>query len=318
MSAPLSRQRGFTLIELLVVIAIIAVLVAILLPAIQQAREAARASQCRNNLKQIGIAMHSYHETHGTFPPGIIDPTAPTTSPPKCVPVNATRFWGGHVFIFPYMDQGAIYNRVTPGDGPCGLPLESFTWDGKELLKTPFPSYMCPSDTGPDVNPFYRGYSKSNYPVSEIISNVNTRTRIRDILDGTSNVLMHAERSLKQNPAGARQTAAIVWGRNDISDAGWKFRVNFPINTPNPTTSTANGIGADNGCVRHGIASNHVGGANVLLCDGAVRFVGENIAINPATADTTTCIGMNTNQAGPGFILNNLLFMDDGRTVGDF
>ncbi len=315
----LSRREhrpGFTLIELLVVIAIIAVLVAILLPAVQQAREAARASQCRNNLKQIGIAMHSYHETHGTFPPGVIDPGTSCTI--DTTTSAASYFWGGHTFILPYMDQAAIYNRVTPGDKICGLPLETYAWNGDQLLKTVFPAFMCPSDTGPDVNPFYRGGSKSNYPVSEVIGFVNSRVRIRDILDGTSNVLMHAERSLRQNPAGSRQTGAMVWGRNNVSDAAWKFRVNFPINTPNPTTSTANGIGADDGCVRHGIASNHVGGANVLMCDGAVRFVGQNVPINPAVASTTTCIGMNPNQAGPGFVLNNLFFIDDGRATGDF
>src|SRR5213080_4240479 len=108
------RRTGFTLIELLVVIAIIAVLIALLLPAVQQAREAARRSQCKNNLKQLGIALHNYHDTHRTFPPekvmqqltnSLLECEAPTNSWDR-VPGN----W--EILLLPYLDQGPAYNQI--------------------------------------------------------------------------------------------------------------------------------------------------------------------------------------------------------------
>src|SRR6266487_2467467 len=97
------RRLGFTLIELLVVIAIIAVLVALLLPAVQQAREAARRSQCRNNLKQIGLALHDYHSTHNVFPPGYVAGAAyPATS----------NGWSWCAQLLPYLDQASLYHSI--------------------------------------------------------------------------------------------------------------------------------------------------------------------------------------------------------------
>lgn len=103
------RFSGFTLIELLVVIAIIAILIALLLPAVQQAREAARRTQCRNNLKQIGLALHNYHDAHQTFPPALIGSGRycwPTTAPAGYLRVNTT----GWVLLLPYLDQSPMYN----------------------------------------------------------------------------------------------------------------------------------------------------------------------------------------------------------------
>src|SRR5438128_1844485 len=97
------RRRGFTLIELLVVIAIIAILIALLLPAVQQAREAARRTQCRNNLKQIGLALHNYHDTMNTFPMGMSG--WPGT-------LEGAE-WGWGVFIIPYLDQSALYISIS-------------------------------------------------------------------------------------------------------------------------------------------------------------------------------------------------------------
>ncbi len=109
-----SRRRGFTLIELLVVIAIISVLVSILLPAVQQAREAARRSQCRNNLKQIGLALHNYRGSHNVFPPGNID----RNGNPNLTPNNDRGpGWGWATFILPYMDQNPIYNQINFNQG---------------------------------------------------------------------------------------------------------------------------------------------------------------------------------------------------------
>ncbi len=315
-SAGRMLMRGFTLIELLVVIAIIAILIALLLPAVQQAREAARRTQCKNNLKQLGLAMHNYHDTANTFPPGVIDPGA---SCDLAAAGSAGRFWGGHTFLLPMIEQAPLYNLIAPGTG-CGMPAATTLFPattGQAVLQSPIASFRCPSDAGDDINHFHQSFATSNYPVSEVIGNVNTRVRIRDILDGTSNTFMHSERALRREPVGKRQTGAIIFGRTSATDAAWKFRVNWPINFPNPTTAN-NGHGGDAGCVRHNMSSNHTGGAHFLMSDGAVRFVSENIATNPAAQSTTGCVAMNVNLAGSGFTMQNLFFLNDGQPVGEF
>src|SRR5580698_8598950 len=110
MLQPSSRaKRGFTLIELLVVIAIIAVLVALLLPAVQQAREAARRTQCKNNLKQIGLALYNYHDSFSLFPPGYVD----RNGNPNLTPDNDLGpSWGWAAFLLPGMDQAPLYNQI--------------------------------------------------------------------------------------------------------------------------------------------------------------------------------------------------------------
>ncbi|MEZ6131024.1 MAG: DUF1559 domain-containing protein [Planctomycetaceae bacterium] len=317
------RQSGFTLIELLVVIAIIAILIALLLPAVQQAREAARRTQCKNNLKQFGLAMHNYHDTHRVFPVGIIGRPGGAGWSTQCsvmsngvaLPNNDYRSWGWGTFILPFLDQAPLYNILKP-DG-CRMPDATSPFGGQNLLSEPVVAFRCPSDVGAAINHFHQNYTASNYPVNERICDVNSKVSIRDILDGTSNTLLIGERALRRDPAGLRQTGAIVWGRSNNTDAAWKFRVNWPINVANPNTSNS-GIAGDAGCFRHNMSSQHEGGAQFLMCDGAVRFISENIAHNAAAGSTTTCVGMNPNQAGAGFVMQNLFFPDDGNTVGEF
>ena len=219
-------RHGFTLIELLVVIAIIAILIALLLPAVQQAREAARRSQCKNNLKQLGLALHNYHDTYGMFPMAVIGrPGAgwqcSVMSNGDAVPNNDYRSWGWGTFILPFVDQAPLYNQLQP-DG-CRMPNSDATYNGEMLLRQSLPVFICPSDTGPALNAFFQNYSKSNYVINERISNVNTNKRIRDIEDGTSNTLMLAERRYKRDPAGQRYAGAMIWGRANTSDASNKF-----------------------------------------------------------------------------------------------
>lgn len=306
------RIRGFTLIELLVVIAIIAVLVALLLPAVQQAREAARRSQCRNNLKQFGIALHNYHDTHQTFPMAVANYTCAAGTPNYL----ANRLWGWGTYVLPFMENSALYDQLNPNGCSNPMPGNGFTINGERLLQTPLPAFVCPSDTGDDINVFLGSFSKSNYVLSEDIGSTNTRVRMRDITDGQSNVLLVGERALKRDPAGQRQTGAIIWGRNDNTDASNKFRANWPINSPNPTTSNT-AISNDNGCFRHNTSSQHTGGAHFVMCDGAVKFISETIGHNPAAGSTTTCLGMATSMAGPGFVHQNLFFKSDGNELND-
>jgi len=133
-------QRAFTLIELLVVIAIIAVLIALLLPAVQAAREAARRSQCTNNMKQIGLALHNYHQSVGTFPPG----KAQSASQVPYTGYAGWTDWGPQAFMLPYMEQNPIYNAINFNfcggysyGGYCNITANN------KLIA----SYMCPSDT---------------------------------------------------------------------------------------------------------------------------------------------------------------------------
>jgi prepilin-type N-terminal cleavage/methylation domain-containing protein/prepilin-type processing-associated H-X9-DG protein len=326
MARPRSHQSlkpGFTLIELLVVIAIIAILIALLLPAVQQAREAARRTECKNKLKQLGLAMHNYHDVHKTFPPGVIGRPGGAGWSTRCsfksngaaIGNNDYRAWGWGVFVMPFLDQAPLYNILQP-DG-CKMPDATATFNGTMPLNQPVPAFRCPSDTGGDINALQQNYTTSNYVVNEQICTTNSKVKIRDITDGTSNTLLMAERRMKRDPAGNRWAGGVVWGRSNNSDAGNKFRVNWPINEKNILTAN-NGLGGDAGCTRHGMSSNHEGGAQFLMCDGAVRFISENIAHNPAAGSTSTCLGMNANMAGPAFVMQNLYFREDGNVVGEF
>ncbi len=130
------RMRGFTLVELLVVIAIIGVLIALLLPAVQQAREAARRMQCSNQLKQLGLAMHNYHDTYQVFPPGSVNLS--TTSAAN---QNLTN-WA--IAILPYIEQAALYEQYDHS-------VHNSHASNEDVLKTILPAMLCPSDVGSEV-----------------------------------------------------------------------------------------------------------------------------------------------------------------------
>ncbi len=192
-------RRGFTLIELLVVIAIIAVLIALLLPAVQAAREAARRSQCVNNLKQIGLAMHNYHQTNDVFPLGAtLQPNAPGT-------VYNWSCWSAQAQMLPYLEQGAIYNAINfsyacePYSEPTARD-KGYASLGGYINSTAYnmrvSSFLCPSDpnAGPINDNSYHGsvgtttYNTGQHtPASTGVFGMQASYGIRDIIDGTSN-----------------------------------------------------------------------------------------------------------------------------------
>jgi prepilin-type N-terminal cleavage/methylation domain-containing protein/prepilin-type processing-associated H-X9-DG protein len=232
MSRVSRREAGFTLIELLVVIAIIAILIALLLPAVQQAREAARRTQCKNNLKQIGLALHNYHDTFRAFPPGWIN----NYGRARVTNNISTEYLGNHggvqnraqwswsAMILPMIDQAPLYNQV--GVAGVQTAATALTAPANVLaLRTSLPAFRCPSDPGPEVTDGQRDVADSNdVMVRTVVSNYigsnrghatqldvaaiqtlnnnqngifgpDTRVNIRDITDGTSNCLLVGERA---------------------------------------------------------------------------------------------------------------------------
>lgn len=193
----LMRGRGFTLIELLVVIAIIAVLIALLLPAVQQAREAARRSQCKNNLKQFALALHNYHDTYGIFPRmnngSVFDGSG-----------DGWRSFSAHAMVLPYIDQAPLYNQINFNANACcdngGGPANN---DGL-LQNIKLSAFICPSDSAPVnmgapnnyavCNGSNTGFdADANQGQQNGIINRHQNVRLTDVKDGTSNTIMIGE-----------------------------------------------------------------------------------------------------------------------------
>ena len=286
-----ARRLGFTLVELLVVIAIIGILIALLLPAVQAAREAARRSQCTNNLKQLGIALHNYHDTHKALPPGWLRKYQGTTL------IN-TSCWGWGAFILPYVEQQALFDTIEPGQGTF---RDSVT-DATKLaaMKTELKAFRCPSDVQGVVNPS-RTVNSQQLTISNYVGNNTSDTisqsdnpdksglfvedkalRFGDILDGTSNTVALGERGWQYRRSDGKRklsAAALIFGtidRNngerlgDLIGCGC-YKLNLD-GTVQPDDGQAN---ANRGWMSY--SSRHPGGANFVLADGSVRFISETI-----------------------------------------
>lgn len=332
-------RRGFTLIELLVVIAIISVLVALLMPAVQQARESARRTDCKNNLKQMGIAMHSYHEMWKAFPIGALHSRTPS------LVYSEDRGASFFVALLPHIEQANVYKQLDLGAaGGAGNMENPANPNGAVLNGFKLTMYTCPSSpmtTVTDPQPQApKGVMMPNYvgisgaamlnggpnPLAEPTYNgimagsgifvPNKSIAMRDITDGSSNTMAIAEQSAFSHTANGREVDL----RSSNSYGGWVgstgsgtpgdgtwfcthyqswniTTVRYPINFRDATNVCgASGLDPVDGCNRP-IQSAHHTGCNILLADGAVRYL-------PDTIDFKT--------------LTNLANRNDGETIGPY
>jgi prepilin-type N-terminal cleavage/methylation domain-containing protein len=288
-------RRGFTLIELLVVIAIIAVLVALLLPAVQQARAAARTSQCRNNLKQIGLALHNYVSSHQRFPPGStsdVEQGGWITNP------SARHIHSWQSMILPYIEQSTVHNQID-------FNLSSMHAVNRPAASQIISAYRCPSYSGPQFSDapsytrFSPKYATTNY-VAMGASDIGhiygqnsglfapdgtiyplSNTRPADVTDGLSNTILVVE---------TREQGMSVW-----IDGGTAAVVARRYDADNGPTYASTGIALnyhpyfdyDIPHAEYGPSSMHTSGALHLLGDGSVRFISQHIAASVYIALTT-------------------------------
>ncbi len=302
------KSRGFTLIELLVVIAIIAVLIALLLPAVQQAREAARRSACKNNLKQLGLALHNYHDSLSIMPPGCLAVSyagvayRPGNAEPGRTAVAGG--WGWSVYVLPYVDQSSLYNLLAPTG-------TNFPTAPNALTQTILPIFLCPSDSTGDIvtsTAMGSGHAKSSYPAiygSDAVAYVNvsaktargmfwynSNVRLRDVTDGASNTLMLTERIWDGDTSEIRRGA--IW-------AGKCAGATTPLNAGNKYSNLVRAQNVPDWIIK-GLNNNsamslHTGGVHFVLGDGSVRFLSENT---------------------DGAIYQRLGQMADGEVLGEF
>lgn len=323
------QQRAFTLIELLVVIAIIGVLIALLLPGVQQAREAARRSQCQNNLKQIGLALHNYHDQYGSFPPGC---ALSSLSPDAGYSVDLTTAnraagYGWATFILPQLEQGNLFNQLNVNSLELSRLMQQPTL--RPLAQIRLNVYRCPSDIAPDLNTGRQftnaifgdtAVATSNYIGVEgirwthaddwIISKTDpfgifwpaSAVRMQDITDGSSNTFMVGERNWT-NLAGIWIGTRNYTGNGDVGLRQNLGITNWKINLSNSTTATPTSNRA--------FHSNHVGGTQFLLADGSVRFISENIYLDNTLSDSTR-------PASQKGLYNRLGMRNDGQIVDSF
>lgn len=302
-------RRGFTLIELLVVIAIIAILIALLLPAVQQAREAARRTQCKNILKQVGLAIHNYADAQGTFPVGVTSNTGL---------LNRLTWM---VNILPYIDQAPLFASISQA-GIDGSATNPNTTGSNPPFSRAIAAYTCPSDSTQtygtsapflahsnivgcfsldgvmftqDVTTTQVSYdtSRSSNPYLTAF-NYNVARRIRDVTDGTSNTLATSE--LIAGSSGTSDQRGVWWdawgvvftvGRSpntNVPDSVWSVVANTTYNFCSDISgkprqyAPCNGSGTSWGGEAYAARSYHTGGVHVGLCDGSVRFVGNQIS----------------------------------------
>lgn len=339
-------RRGFTLIELLVVIAIIAILVAILLPAVQQAREAARRSQCKNNLKQIGLALHNYHDVHETFPPAYIDLRY---GPPGTVADNDGH-WAWSVFIAPQLELQSVWDAFEPSNRRATEAMQV----AQGVFQKPYAAFRCPTESQPDYHqassaPGWaientsnsnQGLPITNYMVSNNITGVrqfgpgnprigtdgaigafyrNSKINLRDFKDGPSNTILVGERAYEMTgPTGVvRGNAGTLFAVRDANgngpsaqDVGGGWNQGLITIASSVRYPINHSYPATDSSENQSFTSNHAGGVQFLMGDGRVIFLSDNIELR------------NLSVAPDGWVVDSvleaLIGIRDGEPVSEY
>lgn len=311
---------GFTLVELLVVIAIIGILVGLLLPAVQAAREAARRMQCSNNLKQLGLAMHTYHDAYRKFPLG-----GNWKTPWGVIAGRGNRLargngWAWNAMILPYVEQSALYNQLNFNNRITEAP-------NRALMSTPMPMAKCPSDNRPDFltvgtatsayNLVTPGMTTTNYVAcaGTFVSSAyydqpedrkngilfeDSDIKFGSVTDGTSNTILVGETvhyNFLWDPNMFGRFGAGD-GRADAPESIMRvgqFRTNLP------KTASANDQ-------RNSFSSRHTGGSQFTFADGSVHFISETIDHNQLAFGA----------AGTMATFQRLCARNDGLVVGEY
>jgi prepilin-type N-terminal cleavage/methylation domain-containing protein/prepilin-type processing-associated H-X9-DG protein len=297
------RRRGFTLIELLVVIAIIAILIGLLLPAVQKIREAAARMSCQNNLHQIGLALHNYHDTNGQLPPGSV------WIPPGYDTAAAESSW--ITWLLPFIEQDNLFKTANMNRGfGQGSPNHPNNFIGSSVIK----AFRCPSDGDVDISRWGSSidWARGNYvanngigPMTETttpnttrplgVFSLNSKTKLAGISDGTSNTVFVSE--LIKVPGSIPTTAQLNPGGNDWRGVmhyseGPLYQHNYTPNSPVPDQVRQGMCVSDPAAPCLGTTtswnpklivftarSRHAGGVNVVMGDGSVRFATNNISL---------------------------------------
>ena len=339
------RKSGFTLIELLVVIAIIAILIALLLPAVQQAREAARRTQCRNNLKQIALALHNYESSYTMLPPGWIASQGLeydySSTPPAGTGTNGHGSWGWPALLLAYLDQQTLFDQLRVGqdvrfalDDPPRLAL----------MQQAYPVFLCASDTAPQINDRRRvlGFSgevrriaTSNYVAWNSGSwgwlpgaggpqdrkgmfTMNSNTRFRDVTDGLSNTIMVGERMYKAFRSGTCNincNAAVIFAN--------EWNNNFNNSRRNPRYGNTNTLGMGEGAINSIFTGNPNApgnNCNAICARGAASY--HEGGAQFAMGDGAVRFISENIDWRPNIAVNStferLGAMADGQPIGDF
>jgi prepilin-type N-terminal cleavage/methylation domain-containing protein len=301
-------RKAFTLIELLVVIAIIAILIGLLLPAVQKVREAAARTKCANNLKQLALGCHNFHDTNGRLPDSMVYPLGSSSD----------ESWAWGTLILPYVEQGNLYNQLNPILNPANRAPKSTN----PLAQVPLSVFRCPSDPYTStLNVWFDNYSMSNYVINRAVVGPGDGTvggttgtpfnrALIQITDGTSNTILIGERD------GFRTFAAVwiakAYGADD-STASVEGRpgrgMNVPYQAGGPFPPSA---GANPFCCAQRLewSSMHSSVVGFAFADASVHFLSQGIDADPSDSWD------NSNWATQrNFTLQNLYWPTDGRVV---
>ena len=347
-----SRSRlGFTLVELLVVIAIIGILIALLLPAVQAAREAARRSQCSNNLKQLALGVHNYADTFGSFPSGFVS-AIPSPMSDEATASQEPSVWTWGALLLPFVEQKALQDALQVGKLTLAQTLA--TAAGRAAAQTPVAAFVCPSDTGPALNDFGANYASQSDQFTSYEKCVTS--------DGTDRIQIAKSNYVGVCSVGDSMTPPSGNFEQYGPPAGvffWNSATRFRDITDGTSNTGMLGercyklsnvlMGAGNviGCSpllsgyksrtrainsalgipywginqtainwahqNRSFSSLHPGGVQFALCDGSVRFISDTIDFRANSIG-----GMTNPNLGVDSTLERFLSKDDGQPIGDF